>query len=223
MSIENFNLVPAFLLGALHALEPGHGKMAIIGYLIGQRGSWLPALALGIANALTHGGAILLVAYLINIGFSSIDIKDTEEGLHYFSVVAGVSIILLSFWFLRKELKEEECCEEAKVSMSELARTKTVWEQVRFSFLIGVTGGMIPCSSAIAMYFANISDGNFQRGVYSVIIFSFGLAVSVFLSTWLIVRSTGWVSMVKKPGFAKKILWVRFTLMMGTGVFLIFH
>jgi nickel/cobalt exporter len=63
-------LSPAFILGVLHALEPGHGRTAIVGYLIGQGGSWLPALALGLANALTHGAAIFFLAYLIQLGLT---------------------------------------------------------------------------------------------------------------------------------------------------------
>jgi ABC-type nickel/cobalt efflux system permease component RcnA len=88
---------------------------------------------------------------------------------------------------------------------------------------MGVSGGLVPCGSAVAMYLANISSGQFERGVYSVLFFSTGLFVSVSLSTWLIVRSMSWVKVVKKPGFEKKLLWIRSGIMFITGVVLIIH
>jgi nickel/cobalt exporter len=216
-------LSPAFILGVLHALEPGHGRTAIVGYLIGQGGSWLPALALGVANALTHGAAIFLLAYVIQLGLTGVDLSDGGESLHQLSTGAGIFIIILSFWFLWREYREENCCEPVNVSMAELTRTKTLWQQVRFSFLIGLTGGLIPCSSALAMYLANSAGGKWQQGVYSIGVFSVGLALSVTLSTWLIVKSTDWIRFVNKPGFSRKILWLRFLIMLGSGLFLIFH
>jgi nickel/cobalt exporter len=221
---NNVGLYSAFLLGMFHALEPGHGKTAIIGYLIGQRGSWLPALSLGLANALTHGTLIFIVALLVLSGMTVIDLNNSEEGLHYFSKFAGVVIIALACWVIYKELKgEEECCEETKVSLKELSQVNSTWKQVKFSFVMGISGGLVPCGSAVAMYLANITDGEYMRGIYSIMLFSLGLLISVTLTTWLIVRSMSWVKVVKKPGFEKKLLWIRFGIMFITGLVLIIH
>lgn len=222
---DYFGLYSAFLLGLIHALEPGHGKTAIIGYLIGQRGSWLPALSLGVANALTHGIVIFLVAVLIQSGMTAFDLDNSEESLHFLSIFAGVFIILLGAWIFYRESKGDDCCDEVSgnVSMKELSETNSTWKQVRFSFLMGMSGGLVPCGSAVAMYMANISSGQFERGIYSVIIFSLGLLLSVTLSTWLIVKSMSYIKIVKRPGFEKKLLLIRFLIMLITGLVLIFH
>jgi nickel/cobalt transporter (NicO) family protein len=47
-------LVVAALLGALHALEPGHGKTLVGGYLVGARGTPRHALLLGLTVTATH-------------------------------------------------------------------------------------------------------------------------------------------------------------------------
>jgi hypothetical protein len=73
------------------------------------------------------------------------------------------------------------------------------------------------------MYLANITDGQYMRGIYSIILFSLGLLISVTLTTWLIVRSMSWLKVVKKPGFEKKLLWIRFGIMFITGIVLIVH
>jgi len=169
MLSNNIGLYSAFLLGIFHALEPGHGKTAIIGYLIGQKGSWLPAFALGLANAVTHGTLIFVVAVLFKSGMSTLEVNDSEEGLHVFSQFAGLFIIVMSLWLFYKESKEhDDCCDEKKVSLSELSKANTTWKQTRLSFLMGMSGGLVPCGSAVAMFLANISDGKFERGIYSV-------------------------------------------------------
>lgn len=40
----------AFFLGALHALEPGHGKSAIAAYAVGYRSSLRHVLVLGLST-----------------------------------------------------------------------------------------------------------------------------------------------------------------------------
>lgn len=44
----------AFFLGALHALEPGHGKSAIAAYAVGYRSSLRHILVLGLTTAFAH-------------------------------------------------------------------------------------------------------------------------------------------------------------------------
>lgn len=100
---NHIGLYSAFVLGVFHALEPGHGKTAIIGYLIGQRGSFLPALALGFANAVTHGAIIFGVAILVQSGAAVFDVEDSETSLRFLSQFAGAFIIALSVWLFYRE------------------------------------------------------------------------------------------------------------------------
>lgn len=55
-------LVLAGVLGAAHALTPGHGKTLVAAYLVGQRGTVWHALVLGLVTTLTHTGIVLLIA-----------------------------------------------------------------------------------------------------------------------------------------------------------------
>lgn len=47
-------LLIAFLLGALHALQPGHGKTLVAAYLVGQHGTPRHAALLGLTVTITH-------------------------------------------------------------------------------------------------------------------------------------------------------------------------
>ena len=46
----------SFGLGALHALEPGHGKTVVGAYLIGSKGRIGDAVLLGLVVTRTHSG-----------------------------------------------------------------------------------------------------------------------------------------------------------------------
>ena len=49
----------AFGLGAIHALEPGHGKTAMLLYLAGERKSFLHPMVMGLSSALSHSICLL--------------------------------------------------------------------------------------------------------------------------------------------------------------------
>ncbi len=48
----------ALILGALHALSPGHGKTIVAAYLVGSQGKAYHAIALGLLVTLTHTGSV---------------------------------------------------------------------------------------------------------------------------------------------------------------------
>ncbi len=53
------------LLGALHAMTPGHGKTLLAAYLVGDRGTSRQAVTLSVVITLTHTGAVLVGAVLL--------------------------------------------------------------------------------------------------------------------------------------------------------------
>jgi nickel/cobalt exporter len=62
-----FSLEFAFLLGALHALEPGHGKTAMYVYMLqGRRSLWHPIL-LGASSALSHSLSLAAIAFAVHL------------------------------------------------------------------------------------------------------------------------------------------------------------
>jgi ABC-type nickel/cobalt efflux system permease component RcnA len=48
-------------LGALHALEPGHGKTVVAAYLVGTQGTARHALSLGLIVTATHTAGVYLL------------------------------------------------------------------------------------------------------------------------------------------------------------------
>jgi ABC-type nickel/cobalt efflux system permease component RcnA/Tol biopolymer transport system component len=54
----------AILLGALHALSPGHGKTIVAAYLVGSQGKAYHAVVLGALVTLTHTGSVFALGLL---------------------------------------------------------------------------------------------------------------------------------------------------------------
>src|SRR4029079_1050 len=54
-------LLAAVLLGAFHALTPGHGKTIVGAYLVGTRGTWKHAAFLGLVVTATHTAGVYLL------------------------------------------------------------------------------------------------------------------------------------------------------------------
>lgn len=87
--------VIAFVLGALHGLEPGHSKTMIAAYIIAVRGTAFQAMLLGISAALSHS---LIVWILAAVALSVGDELIAETAEPYFMVVSGTIIMVIAAW-----------------------------------------------------------------------------------------------------------------------------
>ena len=72
MHSHELTLGLAFTLGALHALEPGHGKTAMLLYLAGERRSLLHPLVMGLSSALSHSVSLIGIAAMVHLSGESL-------------------------------------------------------------------------------------------------------------------------------------------------------
>jgi ABC-type nickel/cobalt efflux system permease component RcnA len=86
-------MAAAVLFGALHALMPGHGKMVLVFYHLGQPTSVWQAAANGVIVALTHVG---LAIVLVFAGFAVISRAFASGGrTPEFELASGVLVTLI--------------------------------------------------------------------------------------------------------------------------------
>ena len=90
-------LPTAIVLGALHALEPGHAKTLTAAYLIGIKGTKRDALLLGLSVAATHSVVVIALAatalYLGREAFAG-------EAIYWLQIASGAIVIGLGGWLL---------------------------------------------------------------------------------------------------------------------------
>lgn len=94
-------LPTALMLGALHALEPGHAKTLTAAYLIGIKGTKRDAVLLGTSVAVTHSIVVIGISVAaLWLGRETF----TKDVTHYLQVGSGVIVILLGAWLMIKRI-----------------------------------------------------------------------------------------------------------------------
>jgi high-affinity nickel-transport protein len=177
----------AFGLGALHALEPGHGKTIVAAYLVGSRGTARHALLLGFIVTASHTagvfalGAITLYAsrYIV-----------PEQLYPWLGVFSGLTIAGLGgYMFLRRwsglDLDHSHTSgqlhghwfsssKQSAVSPEPAAPARPV--SLYQLFALGITGGIIPCPAALVVLLSAFALHRIGLGFFLIIAFSLGLA-----------------------------------------------
>ena len=92
-----FALGISLVLGALHALTPGHGKTVVAAYLVGSRGTTWHAVVLGTVVTLTHTGSVFLLG-IITLAASQYILPTSIIPL--LEILSGLLIVGLGLYLL---------------------------------------------------------------------------------------------------------------------------
>jgi nickel/cobalt exporter len=90
-------LATSFWYGALHAIQPGHGKTIAAAYIVGARGRPVDAWILGIFVTLSHTSGIVLVGVLASLGLPGLMPQRIEI---WMKLITGLLVILIGIWAL---------------------------------------------------------------------------------------------------------------------------
>ena len=101
-AIALLSLLTAALLGAGHALTPGHGKTLMAAYLVGTRGTPRHAFGLGAAVSISHTMGILALAVVILAAESALP---PDLVVRVAPVVAALTIVAIGGWMLAREVR----------------------------------------------------------------------------------------------------------------------
>ena len=89
----------AFILGAFHALEPGHGKTVVAAYLVGSKGKTYEAVLLGAIVTITHTFSIIVLAIIAK--YAAAGAGYTDQQLHTsLGFIAAIFILGVGFSML---------------------------------------------------------------------------------------------------------------------------
>ena len=177
----------AFGLGALHALEPGHGKSAMLVYLAGQKRSWLHPLVMGISSAVSHSLSLIAIAALVHLTHHLVTgdhHHENETVTRLMQWISALLVIAVGIWMTWSawKAKPSQCgcskhheCEPAN-ELDTPPRTRTTYSM---SALLGVAFGLLPCPSAMAAYFTSMSAGTPVAAYLVIGLFAAGIATSL--------------------------------------------
>ncbi len=96
------SLGTALLLGAGHALTPGHGKTVMAAYLVGSRGTAVQALGLGLAVTVSHTvGIVVLAGVIIALG-SALPPETFQRAA---SIVSALIVLAIGGWLVGRQIR----------------------------------------------------------------------------------------------------------------------
>jgi len=166
------SLAAAFFWGMAHALSPGHGKTIVAAYLIGRRGTPWHAAALGGIVTATHTIGVFALG-LVTLALSQFIVPETLYP--WLNLVSGVMVVAIGIMVFRSRLRHRRGHAHGH------DHHHHEHEQLgRGSLLaVGVSGGLLPCPSALVVLLAAISLHRVAFGMILIVAFSAGLALSI--------------------------------------------
>ncbi len=182
------SLALAVFWGAAHALSPGHGKSIVTAYLIGSRGTARHAALLGLITTATHtigvfalGGVTLLLSQWI-----------VPDRLYpWINLSAGLLVVSVGVTVLAGRARHAR----AHAHGHGHHHGHDHGHDRRSLLAVGISGGLLPCPSALVVLLAAISLHRVAFGMLLVVAFSVGLAVSI--------TCMGLVAVFAKRAFAR--------------------
>jgi ABC-type nickel/cobalt efflux system permease component RcnA len=210
-----FTLAVAASLGALHALEPGHGKTVVAAYLVGSRGTAGHAFLLGLVVTASHTVGVYLLGAVTLYASRYV----VPERLYpWLGALSGILIAVLGVSLLYRRLvtttaRRGHASDHAHghpgltPSDHEAAHARGFEHghdhghghhhhhhvpdgpvSLRSLVALGVSGGIVPCPAALVVLLSAVAMGRIGLGFLLIVAFSVGLA-AVLIAIGLVVVS----------------------------------
>jgi nickel/cobalt exporter len=196
----------AFVLGAAHALTPGHGKTIVAAYLVGSRGTLKHAAFLGAMVTFTHTVSVFLLGLATLFLFQYVVPQKVTQVL---GAISGLSIVAIGGWMLYKRLRrpghahshshdhdhehhhhhDHDHHDHAHDHFHEHTHSHEhshgpgghthMPDEMSWSGLaaLGASGGLVPCESALVLLLTAIALRRVGLGLLLLVSFSLGLAL----------------------------------------------
>ena len=199
-------LLAAMLLGALHAFAPGHGKTVVGAYLVGSRATARHAAFLGATVTLTHTLGVFALGFATLFASSYVVPERIFPVLGFLSglIVLGMgAVLVVQRWPAAREAMHRTTGTFRRAAMGggyvtgrmQHAHVAAGWhshggtwhthappaERVTWRNLLalGVSGGLVPCPSAMVLLLAAVALNKTAFGLALVVAFSTGLALTL--------------------------------------------
>ncbi len=209
-----FLLTAAFIsmgLGALHALEPGHGKTIVAAYLVGSRGTARHALLLGLIVTAAHTASVFALG-AITLYASRYILP--EQLYPWLGVLSGLTVAALGAYLLLRRWTGEDMDHAhaagqmhghwfSRKSQAETApgEPKTAGPvSLAQLFTLGITGGIIPCPAALVVLLSAFALHRVGFGFFLITAFSVGLAAVLIAFGLLMVHARRFMSRILLDG-----------------------
>lgn len=174
----SFSLVAfalAALLGAVHALSPGHGKALAAAYLVGRRARLSQAFVFGTTVSVAH---TIVVFVLGGLAVAIEHTMGTDRLMRGLEIVSALTVLLLGLLQLPRRWREVTTFAAGHSHAPGWGRARGAGETLSIVAL-GASSGVTPCPSAVAVLLTAIALHRCGFGLVLVLAFSIGVAATL--------------------------------------------
>jgi ABC-type nickel/cobalt efflux system permease component RcnA len=172
------SLAAALFWGAAHALSPGHGKTIVTAYLVGSRGTPIHAALLGLIVTATHTVGVFALG-LVTLTLSQFVVPDRLYP--WLNLASGLLVVAVGASVLVARLRHRLAHAHDHHHHHHHHGHRHAAGALGWRSLVGVgvSGGLLPCPSALVVLLAAISLHRVAFGLLLIVAFSAGLALSI--------------------------------------------
>ncbi len=158
-------LFAAFVLGAAHAIQPGHGKTMVAASSLGEGSSPFRGALLGLATATAHMSSVALIAATL---WATRSTRSAEIHLTL-ARLAGFAIAAVGLWRFGRHLA-------GFADHDHRENPAGNHRPVRGLIPLALAGGLVPCWDAVALVLLAELLGRLPLGLALLAAFSLGMA-----------------------------------------------
>lgn len=218
-------LLAAMLWGAMHALSPGHGKTVVGAYLVGSRGTPLHALFLGLTVTVTHTAGVVALGVVVLLASRTIM---PELFYPWLSLLSGLMVVLVGVTILRQRVlglrphhahghgvsAHDHYDHGGGFVHTHDGHTHShlppggTGDRVTLRNLLalGISGGLLPCPSALLALLGAVALGRAGFGLAVVVAFSLGLAATLTGVGLLFLYAGRFLEQRRLPGVTTRLM-----------------
>ena len=188
-------LLFSIVLGAIHALAPGHGKTVMAAYLVGERGSLREAVLIGLTVTATHTAGVLA----LGLAISASAVIAPERLYPWLGLASGLGIVAIGAGVLVRGVRRRRHRHSPHEHSHPPGHDHGHGPGERRSgaltrrdlLALGFIGGFLPSPSAVVVLLGAIALGRAWFGAALVLAYGVGMAATLTGTGLALIRARG--------------------------------
>ena len=172
---ESLTITSIFVLGCLHALEPGHGKTFLLAYTVGEKLDFQKIVLLTLSLLISHFFVLTIIAIIFNLVITEVANSILHEFSHWLApgiIISFGSYMVLKAMYKTSHIHSDDCGHDhGNFQDSKVGNPITV----------GILTGILPCASSLAVVMMTGMTPSIISIIRFILIYVLGIALILFL------------------------------------------
>ena len=173
--VDSLTFTSIFLLGCLHALEPGHGKTFLLAYTVGGKLDFQKIILLTLSLLVSHFLVLSIIAIIFNLILAEVASSFLHEFSHWIApaiIISFGSYILGKAIYKMRHVHSNDCGH----NHGDFGDSK-----IENPITVGLLTGFLPCASSLAVVMMTGMTPSIPSIIGFILIYVLGIALVLFL------------------------------------------